>query len=29
MNKNFWKQFVIAMALFLFGYWTFNGLIFN
>jgi hypothetical protein len=29
MNKNFLKQFVIALGLFLLGYWTFNGLIFN
>lgn len=29
MNKNFWKQFAIALALFLLGYWTFNGLLFN
>lgn len=29
MNKNFWKQFAIALGLFLLGYWTFNGLIFN
>ena len=29
MNKNFLKQFVIALVLFLLGYWTFNGLIFN
>lgn len=24
MNKNFWKQFAIALALFLAGYFTFN-----
>ncbi len=29
MNKNFWKQFAIALGLFLLGYWTFNGLLFN
>ncbi len=29
MSKNFLKQFVIALVLFLLGYWTFNGLIFN
>jgi hypothetical protein len=29
MNKNFFKQFAIALGLFLLGYWTFNGLIFN
>jgi hypothetical protein len=29
MNRNFLKQFVIALVLFLLGYWTFNGLIFN
>jgi len=29
MNKNFLKQFAIALTLFLLGYWTFNGLIFN
>lgn len=29
MNKNFLKQFAIALCLFLLGYWTFNGLIFN
>ncbi len=29
MNKQFFKQFFIALALFLLGYWTFNGLIFN
>jgi hypothetical protein len=29
MNKQFLKQFVIALALFLLGYWTFNGLIFK
>jgi NitT/TauT family transport system substrate-binding protein len=26
MNKTFWKQFAIALALFLAGYVTFNGL---
>jgi NitT/TauT family transport system substrate-binding protein len=25
MNKNFWKQFAIALALFLLGYATFNS----
>jgi hypothetical protein len=25
MNKNFWKQFAIALALFLLGYFTFSG----
>lgn len=25
MNKNFWKQFAIALALFLAGYMTFNS----
>ncbi len=29
MNKNFFKQLAIALGLFLLGYWTFNGLIFN
>jgi len=29
MNKNFWKQFALALGLFLLGYWTFNGLIFK
>lgn len=29
MKKNFWKQFAIALALFLLGYWSFNGLIFK
>lgn len=29
MDKNFFKQFAIALCLFLLGYWTFNGLIFN
>lgn len=24
-NKKFWKQFAIALALFLAGYFTFNG----
>lgn len=28
MKKNFWKQFVIALALFLAGYLTFNGKLF-
>ncbi|KRB89152.1 ABC transporter substrate-binding protein [Noviherbaspirillum sp. Root189] len=28
MNKNFWKQFAIALALFLAGYLTFNGKLF-
>ncbi|MFT5532123.1 MAG: NitT/TauT family transport system substrate-binding protein [Burkholderiaceae bacterium] len=25
MNKSFWKQFAIALVLFLAGYFTFNG----
>lgn len=25
MNKTFWKQFAIALALFLAGYFTFNS----
>ena len=29
MNKNFLTQFAIALGLFLLGYWTFNGLLFN
>lgn len=29
MNKNFWKQFAIALALFLAGYFTFNGTFFS
>jgi NitT/TauT family transport system substrate-binding protein len=29
MNKNFWKQFAIALGLFLLGYITFNGLPFQ
>lgn len=29
MNKNFWKQFAIALVLFLLGYWMFNGLPFK
>lgn len=29
MNKNFWKQFAIALTLFLLGYFTFNGLLFS
>ena len=28
MNKNFFKQFAIALALFLLGYFTFNGKLF-
>ncbi len=28
MNKNFWKQFAIALGLFLLGYFTFNGKLF-
>ncbi|MEN3293950.1 MAG: sulfonate transport system substrate-binding protein [Burkholderiales bacterium] len=28
MNKNFWKQFAIALALFLAGYFTFNSKVF-
>lgn len=27
-NKKFWKQFAIALALFLAGYITFNGSLF-
>ena len=29
MNKNFWKQFAIALALFLAGYLTFSGKLFG
>lgn len=29
MNKTFLKQFLIALALFLAGYFTFNGLPFG
>jgi NitT/TauT family transport system substrate-binding protein len=29
MNKNFWKQFAIALALFLLGYLTFNSNLFS
>ena len=29
MNKNFWKQFLIALALFLAGYFTFNSNLFS
>ncbi|MEC5218045.1 hypothetical protein RCH09_003012 [Actimicrobium sp. GrIS 1.19] len=29
MNKNFWKQFAIALALFLAGYFTFNSSFFS
>ena len=25
MDKNFWKQFAIALLLFLLGYFTFNS----
>lgn len=28
MNKNFFKQFAIALALFLLGYFTFNSKLF-
>jgi hypothetical protein len=28
MNKNFFKQFAIALLLFLLGYFTFNGKLF-
>lgn len=28
MNKKFWKQFAIALALFLAGYYTFNSNLF-
>jgi len=29
VNNNFWKQFAIALALFLLGYFTFNGNLFT
>lgn len=29
MNKAFWKQFAIALALFLLGYFTFNSNLFS
>lgn len=29
MNKDFLKKFLIALTLFLMGYWTFNGLLFD
>lgn len=29
MKQPLWKQFLIALTLFVLGYWTFNGLIFN
>jgi NitT/TauT family transport system substrate-binding protein len=29
MNKNFWKQFAIALVLFLLGYFTFNNNLFS
>lgn len=29
MNKNFWKQFAIALVLFLAGYLTFNSNLFS
>ena len=29
MNKNFWKQFAIALVLFLAGYFTFKSNLFN
>jgi len=29
VNRQFLKQFLIALTLFLLGYWTFNGLIFS
>jgi NitT/TauT family transport system substrate-binding protein len=29
MNKNFWKQLAIALALFLAGYFTFNSNLFG
>ncbi|WP_423682026.1 MULTISPECIES: hypothetical protein [unclassified Undibacterium] len=28
MNRQFWKQFLIALTLFLLGYFTFNGKLF-
>ncbi|MBC3886051.1 hypothetical protein [Undibacterium griseum] len=28
MNRQFWKQFVIALVLFLLGYFTFNSKLF-
>lgn len=28
MNRQFWKQFLIALALFLLGYFTFNSKLF-
>jgi hypothetical protein len=29
MNKQFWKQFAIALGLFLLGYFTFNSNLFS
>lgn len=29
MSQGFWKQFAIALVLFLAGYFTFNGLPFS
>ena len=29
MNRNFWKQFAIALVLFLAGYLTFGGKLFG
>lgn len=29
MNKQFWKQFAIALLLFLLGYFTFNSSLFS
>lgn len=29
MNRNFWKQFAIALGLFLLGYFTFNNNLFS
>jgi len=28
MNRQFWKQFLIALVLFLLGYFTFNSKLF-
>ncbi len=29
MDKKFWKQFAIALVLFLLGYFTFNHMLFS
>jgi uncharacterized membrane protein YqaE (UPF0057 family) len=29
MNRNFWKQFLIALVLFVLGYFTFNNHLFS